>query len=184
MYEFQPLMFPDCDRKGGVCTQSSTIDEVNYSFRPKEIPYHVLEEEDRPIGQPGHPFSGYEQVTTKHRAYNLSGSAFVDVSFDRRSQVSNIPPHQQVHIRIGNRAGAYNVWPPINAPQELLDFLNPFGGRECTLSAKSDERSIVFIAGPNEDEHRWYPRISRPNFSIGFPVIRDVKTWEDFLKRR
>ena len=48
------------------------------------------------------------------------------------------------------------MWPPIDALQELLDFLNPFGNRKCILSAKSDERSIIFIAGPNEDEDRWY----------------------------
>ncbi|MCJ1458697.1 hypothetical protein MMC28_009071 [Mycoblastus sanguinarius] len=39
------------------------------------------------------------------------------------------------------------VWPPVNAPESLLQLLNPFHDCESDIHVESDERSVIYIVG-------------------------------------
>ena len=105
-------------------------------------------------------------ANTKHRTYNTSASAFLDVVLDQQSRI---------RLRIGSRRYAspmkidpktgimtlakqkrfvdrgVNLWPSERAPQELVDLLNPTHGPPRNLKIISDERSTVYMAAGQED---------------------------------
>lgn len=128
---------------------------------------------------------------TKHRAYNPSCSAFLDLVIDDHAH-SQRRWTQQIRLRIGSRKQSspldsngilhqptmddtegtaiedsesrftdrgINIWPTANAPEELLDLLNPSPGTRSHLAGQrlvgggvqaiSDERSIVYMAKEN-----------------------------------
>lgn len=130
----------------------------------------------------------------KHRAYNLSCHSFLDLFLrdkihDHRLSNSGQPIHddQQVHIEIGSRTraspvneetglltsqerfidGEIQTWPPPNAPDALIQLLNPYTSRHCDLRADSDERSIVYMVGPVDGQPRRKPMKKGLKYSIG-----------------
>lgn len=131
---------------------------------------------------------------TKHRAYNASCSAFLDLVIDDHTHFQR-QWTQQIRLRIGSRKQSspldsngllhqpiindtegtaiedsenrftdrgITIWPTANAPEELLDLLNPSPGTRSNLASQriigggvqaiSDERSIVYMAKENLEQ--------------------------------
>lgn len=159
-YEFKPLVFLGSDDMP--CTQSD--------IPGGGIPgcSRTNDKMGQPRGPLAHSHPGYDKDSTKYRAYNLSCSPFIDVTFDDMGMGGAKQPQQQIHLRIGSRLQAsalddnvdevklkdnqdtsqdhrVTVWPPADAARPLIDMLNPFGDETCTLSADSDERSVIYM---------------------------------------
>ena len=139
------------------------------------------------------PFASAKD-TLKYRAYNSTCHSFLDLFL--REDIHNHhlntsdPPthhHQRVQIEIGSRTraspidkktglltsqqrfidGAIQTWPPPNAPDALTHLLNPFSDRPCDLRADSNERSIVYMIGPVDEQPRRKPMTKGLKLNIG-----------------
>ena len=107
----------------------------------------------------------FRLAQTKHRAYNYNCSAFLDIVLDNQPPLCNPRLLQQVRLRVRSRTlrSPFNqdgslsrderffnretkMWPPLDAPPQLLDLLNAGSGVNG-LEACSDGRTIVYMAG-------------------------------------
>ena len=150
---------------------------------------------------------------TKHRAYNPSASAFLDLVIDTVSPAtgsSYAPAKQALRLRIGARERyspldattgllykpppdkehegpdqrfrdrAIRMWPPADAPEELLELLTPNPSSVGEITALSDERSLVYmLLDPNQAEKR----IVLVNFDAessfeGLPEMQLSRDWQ------
>ena len=132
--------------------------------------------------------------TLKYRAYNPTCHSFLDLFLredihNHHLNTSDPPIHQQqrVQIEIGSRTraspidkktgllisqerfidGSVQTWPPPNAPDALTHLLNPFSNRHCDLRAASNERSIVYMIGPVNEQPQRKPMKQGLKFNIG-----------------
>ena len=109
----------------------------------------------------------FRLAQTKYRVYNYSASAFLDVVLDNEPPLHNPRLLQHVRLRVRSRRqispltvdGSLSsderfvnrntkMWPPLDAPPELLDLLNVGSGIN-SLEACSDERTVIYMAWSN-----------------------------------
>ena len=114
----------------------------------------------------------FRLAQTKYRRYNYSSSAFLDIVLDNQPPLHNPRLLQQVRLRVRSRRqisplhedGTLSsderfahrntkMWPPLDAPPEVLDLLNP-GPGVSVLEACSDERTVVYMAGSSSSSRQ------------------------------
>ena len=119
-------------------------------------------------------------TNTKHRTYNVSSSAFLDVVLDEANHIrfrigSRKPASPLISTKISEELYVDNgikLWPPEVASSNLINLLNPTTGPPRDVKVMSDERSVVYMSTGKEP----LSSIILVNFD---PAIRfpGLKTW-------
>ena len=140
--------------------------------------------------------SEFSLANTKYRAYNHSSFSFLDIVIDDRPPSRCPSLRKHLRLRVGSRRLAsplgedgliiclpgdnerysdkgIQLWPPLDAPQELFELLNSEPSIS-KLKAASDERSVVYM--PASGNSRQTVPIVLINFdpAIRYPGLKEL----------